>query len=352
MSIGDWIKQIRAEMGITQQHIAEKCHVVFTHVAMWELGHRTPQPQYVGIIEQMYSEYQATKRDDWFIAGDKNFPQKLREFRLKRRLTQVELAEKVGVNRQAVLNWEKGIEPESSNIQALRKLQEQTDGNAESDKFFENFPEKMKGLQTRLTCTIGELSAMLGVSKRSVDNWLAGKTVPPISIVRLIEDFCAQRNIDFNDLSGAAKISPDEVRELRNMMDLTQVELADSISASRSSITNWEQGTASPSAIHQRKLISLRNQAQSDLSNKLNFLLNDKGFSFEELAQELNDIINQESEDSDNKTSKLRKNSISKWVAKTGWPNEQERAAIDDLCAKFDYKAKEGTDVINNLSPG
>lgn len=51
------------------------------------------------------------------------FPQRLKELRLKKGLTQTELGEKVGVTKQTIINYEKGTtEPSFENLIKLADL--------------------------------------------------------------------------------------------------------------------------------------------------------------------------------------------------------------------------------------
>jgi transcriptional regulator with XRE-family HTH domain len=335
MKIGERIKFMRTEMSLYQKDIAEKCFVVESTVAGWELGYTTPTQQAIEIIEQMYAEHQKQKQEDWFDATDEDLPKKLRAFRHKQKLTSEEFAKSVGTTKNSVLSWETGkIIPNAKNIKALRELQQQ---NPDGDglEYFENFPEKIRSLKEHLSCTGAELEKALGVSEKTVRNWLSRTKLPHPFNIRAIEELCAKHNIDFNNLGNAQKMSPDDIRNLRKALGLTQTELADSISVHMSSVCNWETGSYPPLASYQRKLFSMRDNFYFELSEKLEFLLSDQEFSVADLAEELNDIINEK-----DRPGRPQAVPISSWLNEESYPTKQELAAIDKLCAKFGYEPR------------
>ena len=329
MKIGERIKFMRTQMALTQQELADKFFYDRILVRNWERGTQTPSPEQLKTIENLYSEFQKQAQREWFNADDKDFPKKLRAFRHERKLTQIELAEAVGTKRREIISWESGKEvPKPMNIKALRKLQQLETKGDSLDKFHENFPEKLKALQKHLVCTIEELAEFLGVGKVAVFRWLDGTHLPTITMARDIEQICANQNIDFNNIGEEPKISPNDISKLRNVLGLTQEELATQFSIHIRTVQAWEQRGIEPVPKNKRKLLDLRDNLRWELFGKLEFLLNDKEFSIADLAEELNDITD----------GKLREYSIQNWMAQVTYPTKQELAAIDKLCANFNYK--------------
>ena len=56
-NIGLLIKQLRQEMGLTQEEFAHSCGVVFSTVNRWEKGHTRPSPMALKLIILMLSSF-------------------------------------------------------------------------------------------------------------------------------------------------------------------------------------------------------------------------------------------------------------------------------------------------------
>lgn len=127
------LKELRKEKGFTQQEVADICGVKQTVYAKWE--HAKMKPIYENLsmlacifdvsIDYLLSEYIEISKDKLLklkTEGEKMkvFPQRLKELRQKKGLTQQNIADLVHVNRVTYTNWEKGNrEP---NFETLLKL--------------------------------------------------------------------------------------------------------------------------------------------------------------------------------------------------------------------------------------
>ena len=58
-------------------------------------------------------------------------------------------------------------------------------------------------------------------------------------------------------------MSPNNVRALRKMLNLTQKELADLIGAQRVSVSRWEIGTSRPTGAYLKLLMELKEKAKA-----------------------------------------------------------------------------------------
>lgn len=127
-----------------------------------------------------------------------NFPQKLREERKKRGMTQQEVADKIGINRGSYSNWENGKrEPTLDNIIKLANILDVTVDYllGRSDNFsntivlsknnMKSFSKRLKELRLEKNQTQQQLADELGVNRVNVTRWEKGNTEPSFS--KLIE---------------------------------------------------------------------------------------------------------------------------------------------------------------------
>jgi DNA-binding transcriptional regulator YiaG len=135
-------------------------------------------------------------------------------------------------------------------------------------------PEQVKKLRDRFSLTQAELAELLGVSAASVTSWESGKTHPGRENRRAIADL---RETDPAEISrrvgreeavvvasrGPVKtdLSPQEVKDIREEVGLTQRELAEKLGVSANSISNWETGRSVPRRRNIQKLMALRDRA-------------------------------------------------------------------------------------------
>lgn len=127
------LKTLRKKQGLTQKEVADICGVKQAVYAKWENAKMKPIYENLSMlacifdvsIDYLLSEYIEISKDKLLklkTEGEKMkvFPQRLKELRLKKGLTQQEIADLVHVNRVTYTNWEKGNrEP---NFETLLKL--------------------------------------------------------------------------------------------------------------------------------------------------------------------------------------------------------------------------------------
>ena len=61
-------------------------------------------------------------------------------------------------------------------------------------------------------------------------------------------------------------MTPDELRSLRAVLDLTQAELGRLVDVDGETVAQWERGTAQPSPTHRQFLVRLARMATSELA--------------------------------------------------------------------------------------
>jgi len=303
-------------------------------ICCWENGILTPSTKQVEVIEKLYDIHTGKAQDEWFNSKDKDLPKKLQEFRLERRLSRQDLADAVGVNRATLRGWEcNDKRPSARNIRKLRDLQAQEDNGEDLGAFLENFPQKLENLCTYLPLTKSEFAKVLGVSTTTLLAWTSGLHVPSVFSVNLVATFCTKQGIDFNNLDVAqtTTVNSDDIKKLRKQFGFTQKQLTGNLSVGSNTIALWESKRRKPSKKFQRKLGSLSDRIWLDLFRKLDFLLEDKEFSVQELAEELTDISG----------SSIKETTVLNWMAKVSYPNDNQLACLEQLLKNFNYKPQD-----------
>lgn len=114
---------LRKKKGLTQQEVAELVHVERGVYTNWELGNRNPNYENLSMLvcifdvslDYLLGDYLEISKErylkikeSYLMKTSNVFPQRLKELRLKKGLTQTELGEKVGVKQSTFTNWENG----------------------------------------------------------------------------------------------------------------------------------------------------------------------------------------------------------------------------------------------------
>lgn len=117
------LKMLRKKEGLTQQEVAELVHVERGVYTNWELGNRNPNYENLSMLvcifdvslDYLLGDYLEISKErylkikeSYLMKTSNVFPQRLKELRLKKGLTQTELGEKVGVKQSTFTNWENG----------------------------------------------------------------------------------------------------------------------------------------------------------------------------------------------------------------------------------------------------
>ena len=130
------LKVLRKKKGLTQQEVADLVHVDRVRITNWENGKREPNFENLSMlacifdvsIDFLLSEYLEISKEAYLKLKEEKknlFSVRLKELRLKKRLTQTELGEKVGVKQSTFTNWENGKrEPSFENLVKLADLLE------------------------------------------------------------------------------------------------------------------------------------------------------------------------------------------------------------------------------------
>jgi len=194
-------------------------------------------------------------------------------------LTQQEMARLLEVSPLTVSSWERGkTKPAGENLAkviALRSAaQEQVDAALDRQPAPPAVsPEQIKRLRGKLGLTQGALAKLLGVSSAAVVAWEGGKAVPGESNRRSLVEMMGmgveevggrlgRKKADAGGKGGEEEkgkaLTPEQVRDIRGKLGLSQKELAAKLGVSANSVCNWETGKTTPRGKSIEKLPAMR----------------------------------------------------------------------------------------------
>ena len=131
----------------------------------------------------------------------------VRDARLKKNLSQMRLAELMGVNKQAISQYERGVRfPTKENLNALcDALGVSSDYllGRERNKVNTNFSANLKDIRVSRNLTQKDLAEIINVSDRTVSSWEAGRTEPSLDMVDKLSEALRCHN---SDLIGVGHI--------------------------------------------------------------------------------------------------------------------------------------------------
>jgi len=131
----------------------------------------------------------------------------------------------------------------------------------------------LRSIRRRFDLTQQELAELLEVSPVTVTAWETGKSRPRkanlAQVVTLREMDQAQVDKALGRESVPQVVRPDQLKKLRDRLDLTQAELAGLIGVSVASVTSWETGKTTPSRRMRRKIGEVRGMAGAEVDERL-----------------------------------------------------------------------------------
>jgi len=194
-------------------------------------------------------------------------PRTLKSIRRRFDLTQQELAELLEVSPVTVTSWERAkSRPRNSNLAQIITLRSMSEEGVNKALGREQIPaeissSEIKRLRNRLNLTQAELAELLGISGAAVTSWETGKTRPSRANRRALVELRETDRDEVNkrlsretasgggapEMRGAPTgVSPDDIRNIRERLGMTQRGLADRLGVSVNTISNWETGRSSP----------------------------------------------------------------------------------------------------------
>ncbi len=98
-----------------------------------------------------------------------------------------------------------------------------------------------------------EVARLLGVDRKSIENWDADKTVPARWQVTRIDEFLGRQP------SEPAASLAERLTASRRKLALSQAELAESLGVHRRTVVRWETGSTRPVSTLRRKVEAFLN---------------------------------------------------------------------------------------------
>ena len=288
------LRELRKENGLSQEEIANSLSVSQQSYARWESGNHAPT---LDTLEKVSSYFKVTIA---YLVGETNvrqftddkqevykvpqeearaleldntanttFGERLRQVRELEGLTQVEVAEGLGISQPAYQAWE--TERKNATKETIKRL---SDFFGVSYSYLlgisdnvtietpiiktipqENtFPERLKELRKLANLTQKEMAEALNISQPAYVEWEKGRTQPTPDKFPLIAkvlntsiDYLLQGAPNENRLVNfQGKTLGERLVFLRKNAGLTQAEVADRLQVGQNSYSNWENGVRTP----------------------------------------------------------------------------------------------------------
>jgi transcriptional regulator with XRE-family HTH domain len=189
------LRQERASRRITQTEAAELLGVAQPTYAGWEVGRSSPEAgyhasisEYLGVAEHDVEHLVAVP----FVVNDAAWPRLGRVLGRRRqalRLTRTELAERIGVTRSTIVNWELGYRtPRVQQLSALASTLDVTVLELKSALPVGRAKSALDGLvrerQGILGLTRAEIAKRAGTDESTLSRWVHGHRHPGVSGIR------------------------------------------------------------------------------------------------------------------------------------------------------------------------
>ncbi|AZV57940.1 helix-turn-helix domain-containing protein [Clostridium sp. AWRP] len=117
---GEKLRKLRTSKHMTQQELAKILRISSSTIGMYEQNRRSPDIETLKIIADYFqcsTDYLLDKEKD---LEDINFPNRLKELRLEKGLTQIELSKYLNIDKTTYTHYEKGtIAPDIKTLKSL-----------------------------------------------------------------------------------------------------------------------------------------------------------------------------------------------------------------------------------------
>jgi DNA-binding transcriptional regulator YiaG len=217
------------------------------------------------------------------VEGARVTPRTLKSIRRRFDLRQDQLAEILDVATPTISLWETGTtKPRSENVARIVTLRQMN--KSEVDEILGRRPEEpdipapegeeIKDLRERLNLSQSELAELLGVSGGTVAHWETDRSAPGSANRKALEELHSKSRADVDQQLGRTpsdkeeeeqpeqeeeprEFSPQEIKDIRSRLGLTQAEMGEKLRVTGASVWNWEAGHTSPTKKNRRKLLEL-----------------------------------------------------------------------------------------------
>ena len=257
--IGGKIADLRKELGLNQEELAERLNVKQPTVANWELDRREPDLETVKKIASLFGV-----TTDYLLGlakgGNTMLGKRINELRRASGMTQEEFGKKLGVIKQTVSSWENDLsEPNHAATVTIAKLFGVTTdyllGAEEGGNTM--LGKRINELRKSSGMTQEELGKKLGVVKSTISLWESDSSEPnhaaTIALAKLFgvtTDYLLGAEGDAmgteEKINEIAQRVGRNIRSIREQAGLSQRDFAEGFGVSNGAVGMWETGKRQP----------------------------------------------------------------------------------------------------------
>ena len=195
-------------------------------------------------------------------------PEFIKTNRIRRGMTQKDLALLINVTPTTVSFWEKGTcKPRLKYHETLMKILSDTNRNPKTENELSIFtPDFIKSNRERLGMTKKELADACHVSLGAIWRWESGESYPQIRCRKPLLDILSRSDPYPPSQNTPAKQNPNDLSSIltpkfikfnRERRGMAQKELANLIGVSETAICSWESGLHKPQLLHHEILLDI-----------------------------------------------------------------------------------------------
>lgn len=265
--VGTRIAELRKGSGMTQENLAEALNISRSTLAGYEAENKHPPYRtlvkiakyfgvsiyyLMGITDRLLGEEES---GETHIVGGGNI---IKEFRKEICITQEELGKKLGVSKQTVSAWERGVSEVSNNtLVALTSLFPVTMDYLLGMNRRNHITNRLKALREENGMNQSELGKLLNVQGAAISKYESGEVpLTGETIVSLAEYFGVTTDyllgVEGDTMSTEENTNEimqrvgRNIRSIREQAGLSQDEFAEGFSVKQPTVANWETGKRQP----------------------------------------------------------------------------------------------------------
>ena len=193
-----------------------------------------------------YGRKRAEERAQWLSLIQEINPEQLREFRLSRGLSKIELASIVEVSPTSLFLYESGQQPIPKDL--MQKII-----NLAPDAAIT--PSELRELRLSLGLSQADLADFLGLSKAMITRYEAGK--------QIITHILSEKILEYFQDEAKLGLTCDEMKLLRISMNLSQRAFGEMLGITKAAETQYENGRRKiPKEVRRKILAIMTNEAE------------------------------------------------------------------------------------------
>lgn len=291
--LGKRITELRKACDMSQKELGEKLGLSASAIGMYEQGRRDPSNAMLIDMEKLFGV-----TVDYLLGEEE--PEEtsitdcgsiIKELRKEAGMTQEELGEKLGVIKQTVSAWEKGIsEVNNDTLITLSRLfgvttdyllgveeGEDTMGTEENtNEIMQRVGRNIRSIREQAGLSQRDFAEGFSVSNGAVGMWETGKRQPDLNILIKIAHF-GGTNLDdlvMKELAPPIPMYARNLEYLRKKHGMSQLDIANLLGVSKSNSCKYENGSVEPAVDQLVKLadffgVTLDQIIRQDLSQEV-----------------------------------------------------------------------------------